>query len=107
MGLVLAGITEVETRAVAIITGFAGVIAAVGGVMMTVRRVHDREHNAASEQIRTLEGYLSEERQRRIEAEQALFQADITLAQHGIVPPERPPPKPMEVPRVVRDEDSA
>jgi hypothetical protein len=105
--LLAAGITELETRAVAIITGFAGIIAAVGGVMMTIRRVRDREHNAASEQIKTLEGYLAEERQRRIEAEQALFQSDVSLAQHGIAPPERAPPKPMETSHVADNEDLA
>ena len=87
MDFVLAGVTEVEARAAAIITGFAGIVASVGGVIMTLRRVKSREQRAAQDQLKTVEGYLSEERAHRIEAEQGMYMSDVMLVQHGLTPP--------------------
>ena len=85
--MIFAGVTEIEARAAAIITGFAGVCASVGGVILTIRRVRSREQKAAAQQLKTVEEYLSEERTNRIDAEQALHKADVVLVQHGIAPP--------------------
>lgn len=87
MDFILAGATEVEARLAAFITGFAGIVASVGGVILTIRRVKSREQRAAHEQLKVVEGYLDDERIHRIEVEQELHQADLMLVQNGISPP--------------------
>jgi hypothetical protein len=64
-------------------------------VLLTIRRVSDREHKAAEDALKTQEGYLEEERKRRIKAEYQLYEATLLLAKHGIeLPSMREPDEP-------------
>lgn len=78
-----------QPQLAAIITGFAGIIAAVGGVLLTIRKVKSQERDASQEELAKVEGWLAEERDRRIELERDLFDSNLRLSQHGIEPPGR------------------
>lgn len=82
-------VSQGEAKVIAIITGFTGIMAAVGGTYMTMRKIKTREQKAAHEQVKQMEGYLDEERSRRLEVEKDLFDANLLLAQNGIAPPKR------------------
>lgn len=68
----------------AVLTGAGGIVAAVGGVLLTIRKVRTKEQEAAEAALATVEGLLAEERKRRIEVERKLYDMTLTLAQHGI-----------------------
>jgi hypothetical protein len=91
--VLVAGLTEVEAQIAAVITGFAGIIAATGGVLITLRSVRNREQKAVKEQIERLDAWLADERVKRIAAEQRVYQLALELAQHGIVVPDVVPQK--------------
>ena len=74
--------------ALAGITGIAGVITAVGGVLLAVRAARDKERRAAHEEIKEVGDMLSEERHARIEAERRVYDLTLLLARHGIETPE-------------------
>jgi nitrate reductase gamma subunit len=44
-----------EAKTIAIITGFAGIIMAVGGVMLAIRQIRTREHEAARKDLDRVE----------------------------------------------------
>jgi hypothetical protein len=74
------------------ILGFAGVVSAIGGIMLAIRAARDKERKAAKAELDDLSGMLSEERRLRIQAERQVFDLTLLLARHGIDPPDDPPP---------------
>lgn len=79
---------ETATTVLAVVSGASGIMAAVGGVLLVVRKARTHEQQAAEAALAVTEGYLITERERRIEAERDLHAAEIVLAQHGLdVPP--------------------
>jgi hypothetical protein len=83
-------LTDTEAKIAAIITGFGGVMAAVGGVYLTLHTIRSKEHKASKESLDQAESYLAEERKHRIEAERQLFEANLLLSKNGIDPPKAP-----------------
>lgn len=77
---------DTATTVLAIISGTAGIAAATGGVLLTVRRVRTKEQQASEAALATTEGYLREERDRRIEVEREAHEANLRLVQHGLDP---------------------
>lgn len=69
---------------VAIFTGFAATITAVGGILLAIRAVRDKERKAAKAELDNVNTMLVEERQQRLVAERDAYQARLKLAQHGI-----------------------
>lgn len=82
-------VSQGEAKVIAIITGFTGIIAAVGGTYMTMRKIRTREHDASHAEVKKAEAWVETERTRRLEVEQNLYEANLLLAQHGITPPKR------------------
>ena len=72
----------------AIITGFAGIVTAVGGVLLAIRAVRNKERKAAKNEFDTVEGMLEGERKDRIKAELENYHLKLKLAQHGIEVPD-------------------
>jgi hypothetical protein len=92
-----------EAKTVAIITGFAGIVVAVGGVMLALRQVRTREREAVKGDLDRVERDLEEERDARLTAERNVYKCVLLLAQSGIEPPEgvvmrRSRPRPDEEP---------
>jgi len=75
----------------AIITGFAGIVTAVGGVLLAIRAVRNKERKAAKEELDTVDDMLQSERKDRIQAELQNYNLRLKLAQHGIEVPDEPP----------------
>lgn len=73
-------------KLVALVTGAAGIVTAVGGVLLAVRAARDKERKAAKAEIDDLAAMLSTERHGRLEAEQRNYQLALKLARHGIDP---------------------
>lgn len=74
------------------ILGFAGVVSAVGGVMLAIRAARDKERKAAKAELDEVTGMLTSERRLRIRAERYSYDLALLLAQHGIKPPEQDAP---------------
>jgi len=70
----------------ALITGIGGVLSAVGGVMLTVRAVRNKERKAFKEELDLVEGMLETERHEHIQAEIRNYKLRMEMAQHGIDP---------------------
>jgi shikimate 5-dehydrogenase len=71
----------------AVLTGAGGIAAAVGGVLLTLRKVRSREQAAAEEALNKVEDLLADERSKRIEDERRLHAIELVLIEHGIDPP--------------------
>jgi hypothetical protein len=85
------------TDLIALIAGIAGIITAVGGVMLAIRTVKNNERKASKRDLDNMSHMLADERQLRIEAERRNYDLLLELAEHGIKPLERkdetdPPP---------------
>jgi len=74
---------------IALITGVAGIIAAVCGVLLAIRAFRYRDRKAAAASEGQLSDMLSTERDARLQAEAELYRAKLLLAQHGIEMDER------------------
>jgi len=74
--------------AVAIITGLAAIISAVGGVLLTIRAVRNRERLSYKKELDTIEQMLETERHERVVAEVHNYKLRLELAEHGITPPQ-------------------
>jgi hypothetical protein len=94
-----------EATIVAVITGFAGIIASVAGVLLVIRQVRSREQEAAQRDIERLQGFLIDERHKRIESEHKVFQCSLLLVEHGIRLPEGIMPRRDRSPNESSDED--
>jgi len=66
----------------------AAIIAGVGGVLLAVRAVRNKERMSAKEDMNTVTSMLADERKLRIEAEQRSYRLMLLLAQHGIDVPD-------------------
>ena len=75
---------------IAILTGFAGLVAASGGVLLAIRAVRSRERKAAKAEIDELSHMLGQERERRVAVELVVYQCRVIMAQHGLTPPPLP-----------------
>ena len=73
-------------KLVALITGAAGIVTAVGGVLIAIRAARDKERKAAKAEIDDLGAMLSTERHQRLEAERRNYDLALKLARHGIDP---------------------
>jgi hypothetical protein len=76
-----------ETGVIAIITGFAGIVSAVGGMLLIVRAVRNKERKAAKQELDEVSDELHEERETRIQLEELAHQQRVLLAQSGIALP--------------------
>jgi hypothetical protein len=74
------------------ILGFAGVVSAIGGILLAVRAARDKERKAAKGEIDGLAAMLTEERHLRLTCERHVYNLTLLLARHGIDPPDDPPP---------------
>ena len=72
------------------VLGFAGIVSAIGGIMLAVRAARDKERKAAKAELDSVSGMLADERQARLECERHTYQLSLTLARHGIDPPAAP-----------------
>ena len=82
---------DTTTTVLAVVTGASGVMAAVGGVLLVIRKARTKEQQAAEAALAVTEGMLISERSKRIEAERLAYEAELILAQHGITPPPHEP----------------
>jgi hypothetical protein len=57
-------------------------------VLLAIRSVRNRERRAAKEDLDTVSHMLADERRLRIQSEERNYGLLITLAEHGIKPPE-------------------
>jgi hypothetical protein len=74
---------------IALLTGIAGLIAAVGGILLAVRALKSRERKSAKQDLDTVNRMLADERRLRIDAERHNYDLLIVLAEHGIKPPKQ------------------
>ena len=74
---------------IALLTGIAGIIAAVGGVVLAVRTVRNKERKSAKEDLDTVNHMLADERRLRIDSERHTYELLVVLAENGIKPPEK------------------
>ena len=81
---------DTATTIIAVVTGASGVMAAVGGVLLVIRKARTREQLAAEAALATTESMLIAERTQRIDAERRAHDADVLLAEHGIDRPGDP-----------------
>jgi hypothetical protein len=75
------------TDLIALIAGIAGVITAIGGILLAIRTVRSKERKAAKTDLDTVNLMLADERRLRIEAERHNYELLLDLAEHGIKPP--------------------
>ena len=78
---------DTATTIIAVVTGASGVMAAVGGVLLVIRKARTREQLAAEAALAVTEGMLIDERAKRIRAEATAHAATVTLVEHGLDPP--------------------
>jgi len=90
-----------ELSLVAFVAGVAGVITAIGGVLLAIRSVRSKERQAAKQEIDQLSGMLSEARDGRIAAEMRVHELELIMVKEGIAIPQQ------RVSRHGRDESSS
>lgn len=73
---------------VAIITGFAAVLTAIGGMLLAIRAVRTRERRSAKEDLAAVGAMLADERRLRIRCERRQYEMALIMAQHGLDPPD-------------------
>lgn len=76
-----------EPTVVAIITGFAGIVSAAGGVLLVIRSVRNKERKAAKHEYAEVSAELHAEREARVALEEVAYEQRRLLAQNGIAPP--------------------
>lgn len=74
--------------AIAIFSGAAGIISAVGGIMLAVRAVRSKERKAAKAEIDELGQELTAERHKRLALETQVYRIKLFLRKHGFVVPQ-------------------
>src|SRR4249919_1315222 len=74
--------------AIAIFSGAAGIVSAVGGIMLAVRAVRSKERKAAKAEIDELGQELSDERHKRLMLETQVYRIKLFLREHGFVVPQ-------------------
>jgi hypothetical protein len=92
-------IVDSEAALAALLTGFAGLVAAAGGILLAVRAVRSRERKAAKAENDELANELATERKRNVALELWAYQMRVLLAQYGLTPP--PIPIELDEPRVI------
>jgi len=61
----------------------------MGGVLLAIRTVRNRERKSAKEDMDTVNHMLADERRLRIQAEERNYEMMVLLAENGIKPPLR------------------
>lgn len=74
---------------IALLAGIAGIITAIGGILLAVRTVRNKDRKAAKDDLDQVNHMLAEERRLRIEAERHNYDLLLDLAEHGIKPPKQ------------------
>ncbi len=69
---------------IAIFTGLAAIVSGVGGILLAIRAVRDKERKAAAAELKTVESLLSEERESAIKCETNLQRLKRILIRHSI-----------------------
>ena len=85
----------------AVITGFAAIVSAAGGVLLIIRSVRDKERRAAKADYAQLSRQLRAERDARVTLEELVYLQRDLLARHGIARPVG------EVPAIAQADDDA
>lgn len=83
-------IDAAEASIIAIVSGFAGIITAVGGVLLAIRAMRSKERKNAAKEIDQLADQLAAERSNVIDAEVWGQQCAMLLARAGLDVPPRP-----------------
>ena len=92
-----------EAGIVAIITGFTGMVAAGGGVLLIIRSVRNKERKTAHQEYEEISAELHNEREVRVRLEELVYTQRVLLAQNGIALPVMDLPKPEQLPDVDTD----
>jgi hypothetical protein len=80
--------SDTAATILAVLTGAGGIVAAVGGVLLTLRKVRSKEQEAAEVALDKVEQLLADERTRRLEAERRLHALELILIDQGLeLPP--------------------
>jgi hypothetical protein len=92
--LLASAVSTSEAEIVAVVTGFAGIIAACGGVLLAVRAVRSKERRNAAKEYEQLVGQLDEARAAQLSAERYAHELGVLLARNGIDVPGQVPREP-------------
>jgi hypothetical protein len=82
--LLASAVSTSEAEIVAVVTGFAGIIAACGGVLLAIRAVRSKERRNAAKEYEQLVGQLDEARAAQLSAERWAHELAVLLARNGI-----------------------
>jgi methylthioribose-1-phosphate isomerase len=71
--------------AIAIFSGAAGIVSAIGGILLAIRAIRNKERKAAKEEIDELGKELTQERHTRISLERQIYNVRLFLEKHGFM----------------------